>query len=238
MKPTTLTSLAAAVAVAVVIVAAPAAARPADPIEAPQLDGAAVAGGGEAMVAYQGAAPAPSASFRASEKLLLRAIPKRIRPTCVPRRSGLPRGTVAAVQCRPVARMVRAMAYYLLDGDAAERVFEKVRQNAGVDKGRRCVTGRPGVTYWVGGMPTSELCYRNARRIANLRFLEPATRCRQLEVAGRTLETPTVYVAVKGRGPNIEKLARWATDGGRARPSVLTRKISQPGSPFSPACPR
>jgi hypothetical protein len=87
-------------------------------------------------------------------------------------------------------------------------------------------------------MPTSELCYRNAARRANLRFLEPATRCRQLDVAGRTLKTPTVYVAVKGRGPNIEKLARWATDGGRARPSVLTRTISQPGSPFSPACPR
>jgi hypothetical protein len=129
------------------------------------------------------------------------------------------------------------MAYFLLDGDAAERVFERTREQARVTRGRRCVSGKPGVSYWIGGMPTSELCYRNARRIANLRFLEPATRCRQLAVAGRTLETPTVYVAVKGRGPNIAKLARWATDDGRARPSVLTRRISQPGSPFSPACP-
>jgi hypothetical protein len=134
--------------------------------------------------------------------------------------------------------MVRTMAYYLLDGDAAERIFERVRKGAGVNKGRRCITGKPGVTYAIGGMPTSELCYRNAARLANLRFLEPATRCRQLEVAGRWLKVPTVYVAVKGRGPNIERLARWATDDGRGLPSVLTRKISQPGSPFSPACPR
>lgn len=231
MRPTVLTSLVTAIAL-VVIIAAPATAR-----TTVGSDGTYPGAGADAVAAADEPALVPAASFKPAEKTLLRAVPKRIRPTCVPRRSGLPRGTVAALQCRPPARMVRAMAYFLLDGDAAERVFERVREQARASEGRRCVSGKPGVSYWIGGMPTSELCYRNARRIANLRFLEPATRCRQLAVAGRTLETPTVYVAVRGRGPDIGKLARWATDDGRARPSVLTRRISQPGSPFSPACP-
>ena len=239
MKPTKLTSLMTAIAVAAVIVAAPAAARPSlASAEAPQFDATRASGDAEPAAADRGSALAPSASFKQSENILLRRIPWRIRRTCVPRRTALPPGTVAAVQCRPSAPVVRDMAYYLLNGGAAERVLEKRRKDAGVTKSRRCVSGRPGVTYWIGGMPRSELCYRNADRRAHLRFLEPATRCRQLKVAGRTLRTPTVYVAVLGRGRNIEKLARWATDGGRARPSVLVRTVNQPGSLPSPACPR
>jgi len=239
MRSSERTSWLTATAVAVVMVAAPVGASPArGAAETSDTEGARVTGAGDMAVAFHGSALIPAASFRASEKMLLRMIPKRIRRTCVPRRTALPRGTVAAVQCRPAARVVRDMAYYLLDGGPADRVFEKRRKDAGVTKGRRCATGRPGVSYWIGGMPTSEVCYRNADRRANLRFLEPATRCRQLKVAGRTLKTPTVYVAVLGRDRNIARLARWATDSGRARPSVLTRTINQPGSRPSPSCPR
>lgn len=239
MKPARLTALVTAIAVTMVIASAPAAARPTlGSAEALRHDETRVAGGAELAAVDRGSALVPSASFKRSEKILLRRIPWKIRRTCVPRRTALPRGTVAAVQCRPAARVVRDMAYFLLNGGAAERVFEQRRKAAGVNKSRRCASGRPGVTYWIGGMPTSELCYRNADRRANLRFLEPATSCRQLKVGGRTLKTPTVYVAVLGRGWNIEKLARWATDGGRARPSVLVRTVNQPGSLPSPACPR
>jgi hypothetical protein len=229
-------TISAALAATIAVVPATASPPPESSV-APGLDGAAVARAGDAVLADHGPALIPSVSFTAAEKTLLRMIPSRIRRTCVPRRSALARGTVAAVQCRPAARVVRDMAYYLLDGGPADRVFEKRRKDAGVNKGRRCVSGKPGVSYWIGGMPTSELCYRNKDRRANLRFLEPATRCRQLKVAGKTLKTPTVYIAVLGRDRNIAKLARWATDGGHARPSVLTRTIKQPGSRISPACP-
>ena len=87
-------------------------------------------------------------------------------------------------------------------------------------------------------MPTKELCYRNDDRRANLRFLEPATECRQLTAGSRTLKAPTIYVAVLGQDGNIAKLARWATDDGQARPSILTRFIQQPGSAWSDSCPR
>lgn len=195
---------------------------------------------------YASQAPSPdpstamtwSVSFTTEEKTLQRAIPWRIRETCVPRRSALPSGTVAALQCRPAVPEVRDMAYYLLDGGAAGRVFEQRRVEAGVDTGRRCVAGKPSVTYWIGGMPTSELCYRNEDGRANLRFLERATDCRQLTVGGRTLRTPTIYVAVLGQDRDIASLADWATDGGQARPSILTRIIDQPGSRQSPSCPR
>ena len=184
MRRSERTSRVTAIAVAVVM----AAAWPTfGAAETPAVEGARAVEPGAAEPALRGSALLPSATFRASERTLLRMIPWKIRRTCVPRRSVLPRGTVAAVQCRPGARVVRDMAYYLLDGGPAERVFEKRRDDAGVTRGRRCVTGRPGVSYWIGGMPTSELCYRNSDRRANLRFLEPATNCRQLKVAGRTL---------------------------------------------------
>ena len=239
MRPGDLTSVITAIAIAVAISGAPAVAEPTPgSTEAQEPIGARHEGGDTVASPRHDLAVTPSAEFRASEKMLLRRIPWKIRRTCVPRRSALPRGTVAAVQCRPGARVVRDMAYYLLNGGAAERVFEERRSDAGVTRSRRCTSGKPGVTYWIGGMPTSELCYRNADRRANLRFLEPATRCRQLKVAGRTLKVPTIYVAVLGRDRNIEKLARWASDDGRAGPSVLTRKINQKGSRPSPACPR
>ena len=193
-----------------------------------------------AGIAARGSGPAAfsSAAFTSAERLLLRGIPEAIRSTCEPRRSDLPVGTVAAVQCRPAVAVVRDMAYYLLDRGPAGRVFEQRRAEAGVNRSTRCVEGQPAVTYWIGGMPTSELCYRNDERRANLRFLEPATECRQLTVGSRTLEAPTIYVAVLGHDRNIAKLARWATDEGEARPSILTRFIQQPGSAWSDACPR
>jgi hypothetical protein len=179
----------------------------------------------------------PAARFTAAERMLLKTIPWRIRKTCVPRRSVLPRGTVAAVQCKPAARVVRDMAFYLLEGGPAERVFEQRRKQAGVRRGGSCLSGKPRYGYWVGGMPTAELCYRNSDGRANLRILEPATPCKQLKVAGRTMKVPTIYIAVLGRGGNIGRLARWATGGGRGSPSILTRRIDQPRSPGSPGCP-
>lgn len=180
----------------------------------------------------------PAASFTSAERLLLKGVPWRIRKTCMPRRSALARGTVAAVQCRPAARVVSDMAYYLMDSGPAYRVFEQRRKQAGVRRGGSCLSGKPRYDIWVGGMPTAELCYRNSDGRANLRILEPATDCRKLKVAGKTLRVPTIYIAVLGRDGDIGKLDRWATGNGRESPSILTRPIRQPGSGSSPGCPR
>ncbi len=194
-------------------------------------------------LAAPAAAIGPSATFgsaalTSAEKLLLSAVPGSIRPTCTARRSDLPTGTVAALQCKPAAAVVRDMAYYLMDSGPAGRVFEERRAEASVVRDARCVRGRPATTTWVGGMPTAELCYRNDDQRANLRFLEPATECRQLTVGDRTLRAPTIYIAVLGQGRDIAGLARWATDDGNAQASALTRFIEQPGNAWSNACPR
>jgi heat shock protein HslJ len=190
-----------------------------------------------AKEAAEEAAKKKATTFSAAEKVLLEGIPADIRATCSPRRSANPAGTVAAVQCKPNAAVVRDMAYYLMDGDDADAVFMERVNQAGKLGSKRCSKGKPAVTYWVGGGPTAELCYRNDDGRANLRFERLATACKQLKVDGKTLKTPTFYVAVLGHDGNIKKLADWATNDGKASPSVLTKTIKRPNAPAGEGCP-
>ena len=184
------------------------------------------------------AAEAKPAAFSSAERVLLKGIPAAIRATCVPRRSQNPTGTIAAVQCAPKTSTVADMAYYLMDGPDASKVFEKRMTENGVkDTGKRCSTGQKTMTYWIGGGVTTEGCYRNDSGKANLRFLEPANGCKQVKVDGSWIKRPTIYIAVLGPDGDITELADWATDGGTANPSVLTKAIKQPDAPGSPACP-
>jgi len=184
------------------------------------------------------AAKSKPAAFTAAERVLRRGIPAAIRDTCVPRRSQNPTGTIAAVQCAPDTSTVADMAYYLMDGPDASKVFERRMDENGVtDSGKRCSKGQKAKTYWIGGGVTTEGCYRNDSGKANLRFLDPANGCKQVKADGSWIKRPTIYIAVLGPDGNITKLADWATDGGTARPSVLTKAIKQPNAPLSPACP-
>jgi len=184
------------------------------------------------------AAKSKPAAFTAAERVLRRGIPAAIRDTCVPRRSQNPTGTIAAVQCAPDTSTVADMAYYLMDGPDASKVFEQRMDANGVkDSGKRCSEGQKTKTYWIGGGVTTEGCYRNDSGKANLRFLDPANGCKQVKADGSWIKRPTIYIAVLGPDGNITKLADWATDGGTARPSVLTKAIKQPNAPLSPACP-
>ncbi|MGD8487026.1 MAG: META domain-containing protein [Chloroflexota bacterium] len=183
------------------------------------------------------AEPKPAA-FTSAEQVLRKGVPAAIRKTCVPRRSQNPAGTIAALQCAPRTSAVADMAYYLMDGPDASKVFEqRMDQNGVKDTGKRCSTGQKTKTYWIGGVVTTEGCYRNDNGKANLRFLEPANGCRQVKADGSWIKRPTIYVAVLGPDGDIAKLADWATADGTANPSVLTRAIKQPNAPFSPACP-
>ena len=191
------------------------------------------------LKAQKAAAAKPkAAAFTSAERVLLKGIPATIRGTCVPRRSQNPAGTIAALQCAPKTSTVEDMAYYLMDGPDASKVFEqRMDGNWVTDTGKRCSKGQRTKTYWVGGGVTTEGCYRNDSGKANLRFLEPANGCRQLKVDGDWIKRPTIYTAVLGPDGNIANLANWATDGGTANPSVLIEAIKQPNAPWSPACP-
>ena len=70
--------------------------------------------------------PAPNAqasTYNASERVLLKGVPTRIANTCSPLRTGLPKGTRAAVTCRPNSNAVASVDYYLLDGSRATAEF-------------------------------------------------------------------------------------------------------------------
>jgi len=191
------------------------------------------------LEAQKAAAAKPkAAAFSSAERVLLKGIPAAIRGTCVPRRSQNPTGTIAAVQCAPNTSTVADMAYYLMDGPDASKVFEqRMDENGVTDSGKRCSKGQKTKTYWIGGGVTTEGCYRNDSGKASLRFLEPANGCKQVKADGSWIKRPTIYIAVLGPDGNITKLADWATDGGTARPSALTKAIKQPNAPLSPACP-
>jgi heat shock protein HslJ len=191
------------------------------------------------LKAQEAAAAAPKlVAFTSAEQVLRKGIPAAIRGTCVPRRDQNPTGTIAALQCAPATSAVADMAYYLMDSPKASKVFEQRMDANGVkDTGNRCSKGQKSKTYWIGGGATTEGCYRNGNGKANLRFLEPANGCKKVKVNGSWIERPTIYIAVLGPDGNITKLANWATDGGTANPSVLTKVIQQPNAPMSPACP-
>ena len=171
----------------------------------------------------------------AAEKILLEGVPNPIKTSCVPRRSDLPTGTLAALQCPPSASPVRDLAYYLMSGSAATNVFRQRMIDNGVKGGPgQCRNGKSVLSVDVPG-PGALGCYVNASGRANLRIVEPASGCNQLKVGDRTLKIPAIYVAVLGSDGDIRKLARWAESplgqGG------LIKTITRPNMPLSPRCP-
>ena len=62
---------------------------------------------------------AGSLSFNNAEKVLLKGIPARIANRCSPLRSQLPKGTQAAVTCRPNTNVISSVDYFLLEGSRA-----------------------------------------------------------------------------------------------------------------------
>lgn len=176
-----------------------------------------------------------------AERALLRRIPRQIRKTCEPRRSRLPAGAVAAVQCRPKADPVGGLSYYLMEQADANSVVAQVIWP--FTEGYVCGTGEglpscdevgcaAGVPDYSPGLPYGgEGCFLDANGIANVRFVNNASNCYQLTVGGRTLREPLILVAAMGNDGDISRLWRWA-DGRR-----LTQGIRQKGAAPSDLCP-
>lgn len=191
--------------------------------------------------AAQAAGPDLSA-FTAAERLLYGAVRDDIARTCEPRRNQNPNGTVAALQCKPETDKVRDMAYYLMEGDDAARVYRERMKDAGVRNGterRSCAFGNPSEMYWTGAGMVAAGCYRNDDGRANLRFTNTATRCRQLTAGKTQLESPHLYMAVLGPNRDIASLWEWAasSDDWEAGEDLFD-PIQQPGQPWSDMCPR
>ena len=163
----------------------------------------------ETLQAQAAAAAASSSAtgsaFTAQEKVLLKAIPRKVERTCRPLRSGLPRGTVAAVACDGVRKAVAEMAYYLMEWDDAEATLESVaRANGAPNRQPRCDRQRAGwISY--GTQIGAEACWA-AKGKGNYRLVTRAAACHQLDVAGTQMREPAIYLAIEGNNDRMEPL--------------------------------
>lgn len=180
------------------------------------------------------AAARSGSTVSAAERTLLRGVPTRIRSTCRPLRgSGLPAGTLAAVRCDAGAGVVSEMAYYLLPYPAAERTFTTLLTDEGAPERFSCPEGRAGQALLSPYHATG--CFVDVGR-ANVRLIAWAADCHELDVAGRRVQEPAIYVALEGSRGRIRPLYEWATNPDEPVLGPVWKGIPHGGTPRSPAC--
>lgn len=144
-----------------------------------------------------------NSGFSAAETVLLKAIPKKVKKTCRPLRSGLPSGTAAAVACDGSRKAVAEQAYYLMEWADAEATLESVANSKGVPNKRpRCHNQKAGWMSY-GTAVGAEACWLDGGK-ANYRLITSAAGCKQLDVAGTHLTEPAIYLAMEGTGSKME----------------------------------
>ena len=178
------------------------------------------------------AAASASRALTQTERQLVMGIPKRIRDTCQPLRSSLPEGTLAAVRCEPRSGLVEEMAYYLTPYASAERTFGRVMRGNGVPQRYRCDAGRPSQMLQSPYHATG--CFIADGR-ANVRLVTWAADCQQLDIGGKRVKEPAVYIAIEGSSNRIRPLFEWATTDDPTFTPAWTN-IPLRGNPRSPAC--
>jgi len=185
--------------------------------------------------------PQATTSLSAAEKVLLKGIPARIANYCSPLRSSLPKGTQAAVTCRPNTKVVSSVDYFLLEGERAATQFGSVMSTYNVPEtaagGQSCADGAKSQRYTIGNGWQAEGCFRENKR-AQLRFVDNATDCKKLKVGGRTLSSPAFYIALQGANNDVARVYDWATrnlDPGSRQLTSITQYIPS-NAAASPSC--
>ena len=178
---------------------------------------------------------ASGASFNRAESTLLRGIPSGIRRTCSPLRGDLlPRGTLAAVQCKPAAGVVSEMAYYLMPYAAAERTFRGVMRDNGAPRRFECSFGRASQMLQSPYHATG--CFVDGSDQANVRLVTWAADCHELDVGGRRISEPAVYIAIESDRRRIRPLYEWATNPDEFVLEPVWIDTPHGGTPRSPGC--
>lgn len=179
------------------------------------------------------------AAFTAAEKVLLKAIPKKVKKTCKPLRSGLPGGTAAAVACDGLRKTVAEQAYYLMEWSDAVSTLQSVATSNGVpNRLPRCHNQRAG---WIdyGTNLGAEACWSENGK-ANYRLITDATGCKQLNVDGTQLKQPAIYLAMEGVNNRMEPVRAAGlayTDAGYLIMNFEAGgSIPAKGQPNSPGC--
>lgn len=186
-----------------------------------------------------GAGSASSSGFNAAEDVLLKAIPQKVRRTCQPLRTGLPRGTAAAVACAGSRQAVAEQAYYLMEWSDAVDTLRSVATSKGVpERLPRCHNQRAGWIHY-GTNLGAEACWSENGK-ANYRLIANATGCKQLNVAGTQLKQPAIYLAMEGVNDRMEPVRAAGlayTDAGYLIMNFEAGgQIPAKGQPNSPGC--
>ena len=179
-------------------------------------------------------------AFTAAERTLLGAIPSTTRQGCTAiRGNALPGGAVAGIGCKPTNRILEKQDYYLMEYVDAISTLRTVAAAQDVPKRRpRCDQQRPG---WIDyGAPVgAEACWIE-NGAANVRLVAQANSCRQLDAGSTHLTEPVVYLALEGKGRQMEPVRAAGLAYTDADYLLLNfdvaRPIGQDGQPQTPAC--
>lgn len=169
---------------------------------------------------------ATSGSFNKAEQVLLKGIPARVANHCASWRRPVPSGTVAAVRCTPDTTAASVVFYYLMEAANAHATFEsemKLR-NVPLDTPDPCSSGKRGQKRFGGfgpGFWLGEGCDRDPGPQAFVAFVDAATACKQLNVAGQRLKDPAYYITLQGDHNDITRTFDWAKRGANAANSYL-----------------
>lgn len=183
------------------------------------------------LAAQRAPKPTPKAqpttgSFNKAEQVLLKGIPSRIANHCSSWRRPVPPGTVAAVRCTPNTTAASVVFYYLLEAEDAQSAFdsEMAVRNVPLNTSDPCASGRRGQKgfgsfgpgFWIG-----EGCDRDPGPQTFVAFVDAATACKQLNVAGQRMKAPAYYITLQGNHADIARTFDWAKRGANAANSYL-----------------
>ena len=99
-----------------------------------------------------------------------------------------------------------------------------------------CAQGVKSRRSFIGRGFQAEGCFRDAS-IANMRVVDMATDCRQLNVAGTRLRTPTLLISAAGTSSSLGSLAQWVARGDTGdQLTSISQPIQRPRAPRSPGC--
>jgi hypothetical protein len=153
-------------------------------------------------------APSAAASLRPDEVDLLNSLRADSQVDCQPRRSDLPPGAVAGIECHPNDSLVSAVGVYAFSDDAVEPALNAylarlASAKVAVGSGD-CATGHPGDHAWPSNLPDvgesgsgpSALragCFLDENGIANIRVTCYAD----------------IYIGVLGASKDLKALNAW-----------------------------
>ena len=160
--------------------------------------------------------PTPPPAFTDAELDLIAHIRADARRDCTPRRSDLPDGATAGVECRPSAGPALRVGYYALPTNraAARAYFDRIVTSGVEPNSGDCWSGEPGDLGWIPGDGEPDLVDNRDYGIvvANSPYVTHRIGCFLHEGTANVRLTcgDGRYVGVLGRNDDLEALFRWS----------------------------